>query len=129
MDGASCSVSSLGIRRGANEQISSEASVEAQAAKHRCEESAKAKIISEARAFIRSPSTQPKPKNLRRLGKVPARNPSRRLGEESSSSKESAKVFIVLPNVKAHPPLGARANVERGVEVVIIIKAGKQWGS
>jgi hypothetical protein len=32
-------------------------------------------------------------------------------------------------NVKAHPPLGARASVERGVEVGVIIKAGKQGGS
>ena len=32
-------------------------------------------------------------------------------------------------NVKAHPPLGAKASVERGVEVVVIIKAGKQSGS
>ena len=29
----------------------------------------------------------------------------------------------------AHPPLGAGASVERGVEVVAIIKAGKQSGS
>ena len=29
----------------------------------------------------------------------------------------------------AHPPLGAGASVERGVEVVAIIKAGKQGGS
>ena len=29
----------------------------------------------------------------------------------------------------AHPPLGARASVERGVEVVIIIKAAEQGGS
>ena len=34
-----------------------------------------------------------------------------------------------LANVKAHPPLGARANVEHGVEVVVIIKDGKQSGS
>ena len=26
---------------------------------------------------------------------------------------------MILPNVKAHPPLGARANVEHGVEVVV----------
>ena len=32
-------------------------------------------------------------------------------------------------NVKAHPPLGARASVERGVEVVVIINAGQQGGS
>ena len=29
----------------------------------------------------------------------------------------------------AHPPLGARANVEREVEVVVIIKAAEQGGS
>ena len=34
-----------------------------------------------------------------------------------------------LQNVKAHPPLGARANVECGVEVVVIINAGEQSGS
>ena len=27
--------------------------------------------------------------------------------------------LMFLPNVKAHPPLGARASVERGVDVVI----------
>ena len=34
-----------------------------------------------------------------------------------------------LENVKAHPPLGARASVERGVEIDVIITAGKQRGS
>ena len=29
----------------------------------------------------------------------------------------------------AHPPLGARASVERRVEVVVIINAGQQGGS
>ena len=29
----------------------------------------------------------------------------------------------------AHPPLGARASVERGVEVEVIIKAAEQGGS
>ena len=76
-----------------------------------------------------SSTTQAKPKNLRRLGKAPARKPSQKLCEESNSSKESAKVFIVLPNAKAHPPLGARASVERGVEVVVIINVGEQSGS
>ena len=28
-------------------------------------------------------------------------------------------IIHFLENVKAHPPLGARANVERGVEVVV----------
>ena len=32
-------------------------------------------------------------------------------------------------NVKAHPPLGARESVERGVEVVVIINTGQQGGS
>ena len=39
------------------------------------------------------------------------------------------EIFNFLPNVKAHPPLGARANVECGVEVVVIIKAAEQGGS
>ena len=34
-----------------------------------------------------------------------------------------------LANVKAHPPLGARASIERGVEVGVIINAGQQSGS
>ena len=36
---------------------------------------------------------------------------------------------ILLENVQAHPPLGARASVERGVEVVVSIKAAEQGGS
>ena len=35
----------------------------------------------------------------------------------------------IWANVEAHPPLGARASVERGVKVGVIIKAGKQGGS
>ena len=38
-------------------------------------------------------------------------------------------LLFILPNVKAHPPLGARASVEHGVEVGVIIKACKQGGS
>ena len=34
-----------------------------------------------------------------------------------------------VENVKAHPPLGARASVEHGVEVVVIINAGEKGGS
>ena len=37
--------------------------------------------------------------------------------------------LFILPNVQAHPPLGARENVERGVEVVVIMNAWKQGGS
>ena len=36
---------------------------------------------------------------------------------------------ILLENVKAHPPLGVRASVERRVEVVAVINAGQQGGS
>ena len=39
------------------------------------------------------------------------------------------EIFNFLPNVRAHPPLGARASVEHGVEVVVIIKAAEQGGS
>ena len=35
---------------------------------------------------------------------------------------ESDIRVLFLANVKAHPPLGARASVERGVEVVITEK-------
>ena len=39
-------------------------------------------------------------------------------------------VFLIfLSNVKAHPPLGAGASIERGVKVVVIIKATEQGGS
>ena len=34
-----------------------------------------------------------------------------------------------LENVKAHPPLGAGASVEHGVEAVVITNAGQQGGS
>ena len=103
-------VSSFGIQSGATAGTSSKASVEAQAGKYPGEDSAKTR---------QNPRTQPKPKTLRRLGRTPARNPRLRLCKESNSSKVSAMVFISSTNVKAHPPLGARANVERKVEVVI----------
>ena len=35
----------------------------------------------------------------------------------------------ILGERLARPPLGARATVEHGVEVVVIIKAGEQGGS
>ena len=38
-------------------------------------------------------------------------------------------VFHYLVERLAHPPLGARASVERGVEVVVNINAGQQGGS
>jgi hypothetical protein len=37
--------------------------------------------------------------------------------------------IIFLAYVKAHPPLGVRASVDRGVEIVVIITAGKHGGS
>ena len=83
-------VSSFGIQTGATAGIFSKASVEAQAAKHPGEDSAKTR---------QKLSTQPKPKTLRRLGRTPGRNPRRRLGKESNSSKVSAMVFISSTNV------------------------------
>ena len=103
-------VSSFEIQSGATAGISSKASVEAQAAKHPGEESAKTR---------QNPSAQPKPKTLRRLGKALARNPRRRLCEESNSSKVSAMVFISSTNVKEHATPLAGAGVERGVKVHI----------
>ena len=41
----------------------------------------------------------------------------------------NAEVLGFLPERLAHPPLGARATVERGVEVVVIIKAAEQGSS
>ena len=38
-------------------------------------------------------------------------------------------ISLFLANVKAHPPLGARASVECGVDVVVIINAYQQGGS
>ena len=60
--------------------------------------------------------------------------PRKTLTGGCSDSHESyngtnAESSILLENVKAHPPLGARANVEHGVEVVVIIKAAEQGGS
>ena len=56
------------------------------------------------------------------------------LATESSDSHRShnggnSDSSIFLENVIAHPPLGARASVERGVEVVVIIRAAEQGGS
>ena len=54
-----------------------------------------------------------------------------RVGNLSSSL--SSRLSFVNSSISAerlaHPPLGARASVERGVEVVVIINAGKQSGS
>ena len=36
---------------------------------------------------------------------------------------------VVLAQRLAHPPLGERESVERGVEVVVIIKAAEQGSS
>ena len=52
----------------------------------------------------------------------------------SSDSHESCNganldSSLFLENVKAHPPLGARASVERGVEGEVIINVGKQGSS
>ena len=46
-----------------------------------------------------------------------------------SGMERDFRSFIISAERLAHPPLGARASVERGVEVGIIIKAGKQSGS
>ena len=43
--------------------------------------------------------------------------------------RRELELFNCLVERLAHPPLGARASVERGVEVVIIINAGQQSGS
>ena len=52
----------------------------------------------------------------------------RRKGCSDVSSLESGGKSSST-NVKAHPPLGARASVERGVEGKVIINVGKQGGS
>ena len=58
--------------------------------------------------------------------KTPTSKFSDSLGSYNGANSDSS---IVLENVKAHPPLGARASVERGVDVGVIITAGKQGGS
>ena len=68
---------------------------------------------------LQNPSTQPKPKTLRRLGRTSARNPRRRLCKESNSRNVSAMVFISSTNVKEHAPPLARASVGRGVRVEV----------
>ena len=74
-------VSSFGIQSGATAGIFSKASVEAQAAKHPGEDSAKTR---------QNLSTQPKPKTLRRLGRTPGRNP-RTQPQDATHAEDSAK--------------------------------------
>ena len=83
-------VSLFVIQSGATAGISSQAPVEAQAAKHTREDSAKTP---------QNPSKQPKPKTLRRLGRTQARKLRRRLYKESDCRKVFAMVFISFTNV------------------------------
>ena len=109
-------VSLFVIQSGATAGISSQAPVEAQAAKHTREDSAKTP---------QNPSTQPKPKTRQNPGTQPTPKTLQRI----QLSQGVCNGLHIFHERLAHPPLGARASVEHRVEVVVIINACQQGGS